>query len=168
MKSWGPFVVEGISSSTTDEGEARGTPGSSAECGFSRSVAKVPRTAGRPSLPVSGGGDRLPEQRISARTKSTRPAPQMVAGPPVVPANEGVQMSADPIALQAWAGPTRRAILDPWSTPGLVREQTTGGMTGTDIHSPTTRPSKIETTPRSPTWVENGAALPRRWGERRT
>ena len=48
-------------------------------CGFSKSIARVSRTAGPPIPPVPGGDDRLPEQRISARTKSTRPAPQSAA-----------------------------------------------------------------------------------------
>ena len=75
---------------------------------------------GPPIQPVLGGNDRLPKQRISARTKSTHPAPQSVADPLVAPANEGVQTSAGQTALQAWAGPTRRAKLDAHSIPSLM------------------------------------------------
>ena len=82
------------------------------------------------------GGDRLPEQRISAHTKSTRPGPQTVAGSAIALANGGDRTSAGQIALQEWAGPTRCAMHDARSTPGLVQERTTGGMTGADVHSP--------------------------------
>ena len=137
-------------------------------CGFSKSVARVSRATGPPIPPMPRGDDRLPEQRNSAHTKSTHPAPQSVADPLVAPANEGVQTFAGRTTLQAWTGPTRLVKLAARSTPGLMRERTAGGKTGTSVHSSTTHPTRSETMPRSPAWVENGPALPRRWDKGRT
>ena len=92
---------------------------------------------------MPGGGDRLPEQRTSARTTSTHPGPQPVAGLPVTLATKGDRTSAGPTVLQAWAGPTLRAMLGTLNTSGLVHERITGGKTGTAVHSPTTRQTHL-------------------------